>query len=246
MPMPMSALAYDVASCTHTPAETSLYLHNPCAARPCLYIRQSIRSGKWCNASFENILLTLLHFRRAPSVDCIMMSTKCNGHARYSGSSNCCPQRSISIVRAIESYDVATQFRADNCWPTNGVSSACASSSCPTVAATWSSPISATIVAEAVMQHRIVAPYTNTACRVACIRTSNHCWSRYSRHWIHKNTYTPAWSIISSCAWSSAALTRIRSNTRTNTATRRRNIAMAPPRPTNRSLQWHPRAVEQL
>lgn len=244
MPMPMSALAYDVASCTHTPAETSLYLHNPCAARPCLYIRQSIRSGKCCNASFENILLTLLHFRRAPSVDCIMMSTKCNGHARYSGSSNCCPQRSISIVRAIESYDVATQFRADNCWPTNGVSSACASSSCPTVAATWSSPISATIAAEAVTQHRIVAPYTNTACRVACIRTSNHCWSRYSRHWIHKNTYTPAWSIISSCAWSSAALTRIRSNTRTNTATKRLNIAMAPPRRTNRSLQWHPRAVE--
>lgn len=44
MPMRMRPAfdAHDVASRTDTPAETSLYLHSPCAARPALYIWQSL------------------------------------------------------------------------------------------------------------------------------------------------------------------------------------------------------------
>lgn len=142
----------------------------------------------------------LLECRRAPSVDYIMMSTKCNGYARYSGNSSCCHLTSILIVRGIGSYIVAIQFRADSCWPTSVVSSAYANSCCPMVAAIWSFPISATIAAAAATLHRTVAQSMNTVYHVACIRTSNRCWKRCSKQWIHKNTYTPAWSITSSCA----------------------------------------------
>lgn len=172
-----------------------------------------------------------------------MMSINHNGHDRYYGSNNCCLPKNISIARKIRTYVVETRCRDGSCWRMSEASYAYASRCWSMAAVTWSWPALAIIAATVAIPHHTVAASMNTVSPAASIRTSDPCWSKCCRRKIHRNISMPALWITLSCAWSSAAPTHILSSTRTSTAMRQPNTAMAPPKRTSRSARWHPGVV---